>query len=95
MSLKNELDRGELARRILDSQLYQEAVAEVEKSIINKWKSCPVRDIDGQHELKLMHKVLFEVTRYIETVLETGKMAEIQTQQEKKMELLRQKGIPA
>lgn len=95
MSLNDELTRGAWARQIIDNPIYQEAFDEVENGIIQKWKDCPIRDQQGAHELKLMLKLLGEVKQHIQTVFDTGKMAEIQTEQERKVTQLRKYGIPA
>ena len=65
----------------------------VKQGIIDKWMSCPVRDHEGQHELKLMLKLLGDVSRYIETAMETGKLVEIQLESERRIDKLRAVGL--
>lgn len=93
MSLQTELRRGELARQLQQNELYVEAFDTVKQAIIDKWIQCPVRDHEGQHELKLMLKLLGEVTGYVDQVMQTGKMAEIQLQNERRMEKLKAAGF--
>src|SRR5512139_616813 len=93
MSTSEELRRGELARQLLNSEIYTDAIAQVRQAIIEKWISAPMRDIEGQHELKLMLKLLGDVTGYIENTLQTGKMASIQLEQEQRMTKLRSVGL--
>lgn len=68
-------ERGGKANALLKSEIYQEAFREVERALIDKWKECPIRDVEGQTSLKMMHKLLSEVRGYIEQVAEDGKMA--------------------
>lgn len=93
MSTSEELRRGEQARQLLQNELYQDAVTQVRQAIIDKWISAPMRDIEGQHELKLMLKLLGDLTGYIQTTLETGKMAQIQVESERRMTKLRSVGL--
>ncbi len=45
------------------------------------------------HELKLMDKILTDFETYFRTLAETGKMADIQLEQEQKLLRLRKSGI--
>lgn len=93
VSTSDELRRGEQARQLLQNELYQDAVTQVRQAIIDKWISAPMRDIEGQHELKLMLKLLGDLTGYVQTTLETGKMAQIQVESERRMTKLRAVGL--
>lgn len=93
MSMTEELRRGEQARLLLQNELYTDAVEKVRQGIVDKWISCPIRDREGAHELKLMLKCLDEVTGFIKTAMETGKMAQIQLEQERKLTKLRSVGL--
>lgn len=93
MSIDNELRKGEQARQIIESELYQEAKGSVRQAIIDKWIACPMRDREGAHELKIMLKLLGEVTGYIETAMQTGKMAAIQLESERKVSMFAKSGI--
>lgn len=91
--LSDELRRGEQARQLLQNEIYQDAIAQVRQAIIDKWISAPMRDIEGQHELKLMLKLLGDVTGYLQTTMETGKMAQIQVESERRMTRLKAVGL--
>lgn len=77
-----ELRRGEQARQVIENEIYVEAWQSVRDGIIQAWESAPIRDQDGQHELKLMLKLLTDVRRNIETAMTTGKLAAIQIERE-------------
>lgn len=75
MDLSDEIKRGNDAARILAEPLFKEAWASVEKAIHERWADSPVRDIEGQHQLRLMLKLLGDVRAVIETALNDGKVA--------------------
>ncbi len=79
--LTQELDRGSRAKDILENELYRESWDTVEQALIQKWRDCPIRDKEGQHELKLMLKLLQDAKGHLERVMESGKLAESRLQQ--------------
>jgi hypothetical protein len=74
--LLNESGRGARARRLLEDDLLKEAIATVEADILEKWKSSPVRDQEGQLALRLKWQCLHEIRTCIADVAVTGKMAD-------------------
>jgi hypothetical protein len=95
MGLESESQRGNEAKSLLDNPLYQECVQSLREAIISKWRSTPIRDREGAHELKLMDKLLSDIEQYFKTIAETGKIADIQIERERKMERLKKAGIHA
>lgn len=93
MNTHEESTRGFQARQLLENAIFQESVEKLQESIISKWRSAPVRDREGMHELKLMDKILGDIVSYIRQVAETGRMADIQLEQERKVAELKKKGI--
>ena len=82
MTSEDELKRGEQARQIVENEIYVQSWQQVRDGILSAWESSPIRDKEGQHELKLMLKLLTDVRRNIETVMQTGQMAKIQIERE-------------
>lgn len=82
MSPEEELRRGVLAESLLGNELYKESWQEVRSAIIQAWEKAPIRDKEGQNELKLMLKLLTDVKKNVEQVVSTGKMAKIQIERE-------------
>ena len=91
MEVKKEMQRGEEAEQLLRNELLQEAFEMVETGIIEQWKSAPIRDIQGQHELKLMLKLLGDVRGYIKEVANTGKLARIGADKSANVSIMQQK----
>lgn len=83
IKLAGETARGIRAKSLLENDVYKEAVQAVENGIVDRWKASPVRDIEGQAQLRLMHKLLTDLRGYIEEVAYTGKMAEQQLMHER------------
>lgn len=83
MDTEKEIQRGLAAQSILDSEIYKEAFESVRLAIISQWEKTPIRDHEGQHELRLMIKLLGDVQANIKQVAETGKLAKLQINQEK------------
>ena len=80
MSLEQEAGQGLQAERLLED--LSPYLAMVREAIVQKWESSPVGDKEGQHELRLMRKLLGDVEANIKTAIETGKLARIQIEQE-------------
>lgn len=78
MTSEKEAEKGRQAELLLDNPIYQESIEAVRDGIFSAWAASPVRDVEGQHELKLMLKLLNDLTANIKVVAETGKMAKLQ-----------------
>lgn len=88
-ALTQESGKGSLAKDVLENDQFQEAFEAIRSAILQKWEDCPVRDKEGQHELKLMRNMLEQVKTYLVTTLESGKMADIQLASEQRMDKLK------
>lgn len=82
MDLNTEVRRGEIAASLLNNEIYKEAIESVHDGIVHAWSHSPIRDKEGQNELRLMLKLLTDLQRNIETVMQTGKLAKIQIERE-------------
>ena len=87
MSLEQEAGQGLQAERLLED--LSPYLAMVREAIVQKWESSPVGDKEGQHELRLMRKLLGDVEANIKTAIETGKLARIQIERDSKLELVK------
>ena len=84
MTLEAEAAKGTKARLLLESEIYKEAFTKTRQAIMDTWASSPIRDAEGQHELRLMLKLLDDVNGYIVSVANTGKLAQAQIEHENK-----------
>lgn len=85
MKLAGESGRGAKARAVLDSEIFQEAVAAVETDIVEKWKASPLRDTEGQLALRLKWQIMQQIKSYLKDVMETGKLADRQMSDERSL----------
>jgi len=75
MTTQEEIDRGQRAARILAEPVFQEAFDSVTQAIHEQWAQSPIRDHEGQHELRLMLKLLGDVRAVLESTVSDGKLA--------------------
>jgi hypothetical protein len=83
MSIEQEATEGKHAERLMEEM--KPYFDMVKLAIIAKWEQSPVTDREGQHELRLMRKLLTDLEANIKTAIDTGKMAQIQIQNESKL----------
>lgn len=80
MSLDTDIQQGDHAERVLsDTSVYFDMV---ESAILTAWRKSPVGDEKGQHELRLMLKLLDDVKANMTNAIQSGKLAKIQIEQE-------------
>jgi hypothetical protein len=75
MSAEAEISAGTRAQRLLEDEVLTKAFEDVRAAIIERWESAPIRDVEGQHELKLMLRVLSDVRGNLELAVHNGKLA--------------------
>lgn len=86
MNRHQEASIGAAARGLLENPVFRQAMTDIRAAILKKWEDAPLRDKDGQHELKLMLKLLNDLEANFKQAINTGKLAEIQIEQEKEQE---------
>lgn len=84
MNLELDVTRAQQAKHLLDNPIYQESIKSVREAIIKAWSDAPIRDVDGQHELKLMLKLLTDLENNILRAVNDGKLAQIEIERQKK-----------
>jgi hypothetical protein len=63
--------------------LFVEAFDVLEADTLEKWKSSPIRDAEGQFALRLKWQAIQQIKGHLRDVMETGKLA-AQTIEEKR-----------
>ena len=66
------------ARALLENDLFNEAIASIERDLIDAWKKTPSRDQDGRERAWTAIQQLGKIKGYVESVLTDGKMAAAQ-----------------
>lgn len=76
--LRQERERGARARQIIDSPLWDEAWTTLELRLMEAWKSSQSGMAERRELIYMQLRAAAEVRGHIETVLETGQLAEMQ-----------------
>lgn len=87
--MRNELEKeridGEAARQLLGNSQFKLAWNAAENSILEQMAEVSMRDAEMHTRLIMALQVLQNVRVYIERVLQTGEMAEIQLNEPNKL----------
>ena len=73
---KDVMQRASRAKSLLEDVELTAAFDAVRTALLDRFEACPVRDIEGQHEIKLMLKLLVDVRANLQSVVDTGKVIE-------------------
>ena len=79
MTPEQEIVRANHAQDALNNPLIQEALSHYETEITEAWKNSPLRDVEGRERLRLMLAAHQAFKSYLNTTMETGKLAQAQT----------------
>lgn len=74
-----EVKRGEQASQVLDNPLFQESVEKVREGIIRSMATSPLGDSETHNRLVIAMQLLNQIEKQLIDVIQTGKMAAIQT----------------
>ena len=93
MNLSLDVATGSRAEQLIKSDIYQAAVGGVRKAIMDSWANSPIRDAEGQHELRLMLKLLDDLEGHIISMVNTGKLAQKQIEHENKLKEMAKRAL--
>lgn len=79
----DEITRGHDAKRILNEPLYKEAIQAVRDGIVNAMTQSAMGDEKTHNRQVIALQVLNMIERNLQTVMETGQMAEMQLEDKK------------
>ncbi len=74
-SLEAEISRGVQARQLMEHPLFVEAIDKTQQGIFDRFAAIDPSDLAGLQTQRLLLKCLADVTRQIQTVMETGLLA--------------------
>jgi hypothetical protein len=75
LALRKQMEAGSRAKTVLETEAFQNASNAVRQAIIDSWETCPIRDRDGAHELKLMLKLHADLIGHLKKAVDDGKFA--------------------
>lgn len=73
--LNVEVENGNHADALLNSNSFQSVMRRVREGVHIRWASSPITDLEGQHELRLIIKVLDDIEGTLHRDVDTGKLA--------------------
>ena len=73
-----EITKGGEAEKILNSEVYQEAFTTVKNHIINAMQTSPLSDDTTHNRLVIALQTLNQIEKALRDKMQTGKMAQIQ-----------------
>jgi hypothetical protein len=78
-----EVKRGEQASQILDNPIYVEAIDKVRENIVSTMTNSPLGDEKTHNRLVIALQLLNQINKQLTDVMQTGKLATIQTDKPK------------
>lgn len=74
----SEIVRGEEAERILNSEVFKDAIGSVRDGIVSAMGSSPMGDEKTHNRLVIALQLVNQIEKNLSSVMQTGKMAKIQ-----------------
>ncbi len=84
MELRKESSEGEEAKRILDSAVFKDAMQTLANGYQDQWMNSDVDDVKKRESVFVKLNILADFVNELQTVLQTGQMADEQLRQEEK-----------
>lgn len=75
MTPHQKQQRGIEAQRIIDSEVFAEAMKTLDAQIVQQWKATPVTDKEGAMLLLQLAKIKIKFESVLIGLIETGKLA--------------------
>jgi len=70
--------KGIEAQRVLESEVYKEAMSAMKAQIVEQWKAAPIRDVEGQRLLLQLAKLADKFDGILSGLVQGGKLAQHQ-----------------
>lgn len=75
MVADNEIQRGLIAKEILQNDIFVESINKIRSELMNEWINSDTQNSEQREDIWKMRKMLEVVVNELQTVLETGKLA--------------------
>ena len=89
MDNDEQFRQGQDAQRVWDEPSFKKARESVREAILQRWATSPVADKEGQHELRLMLKLLDDLEGNLQRAIQDGKIAQLEIERSAKERLKR------
>ncbi len=74
--MKNDQQRGEQAKRILEDPLFVEAVQKIRQDLQIEWLNSELQNTEQRENIFVMRRMLEVVLVQLQSVMETGKLSQ-------------------
>ena len=81
----DKVARGDRAKEMLESPVFQDALQEVREAIFRSWESLPTDADDKLRDLKLSIHLLNAIVKNLQTFIEEGALERFETEQQDKL----------
>jgi hypothetical protein len=81
MGRDKEITKGKNAERILNDELFKKSFTYLRELYLNEWENSPARDKEARESLWVAIKMLGTVEGHLQTVMQTGKLADRQIEE--------------
>ena len=81
MGRDKEITKGKNAERILNDELFKKSFTYLRELYLNEWENSPARDKEARESLWVAIKMLGTVEGHLQTVMQTGKLANRQIEE--------------
>ena len=85
MGVREESNEGQEARKILDSDVFKDAMQTLADGYQTEWMNSEINDTERRETVFMKLRILAEFVNELQTVLETGQMADEQIRLEDKL----------
>ena len=75
MGRDKEITKGKNAERILNDELFKKSFTYLRELYLSEWENSPARDKEARESLWVAIKMLGTVEGHLQTVMQTGKLA--------------------
>lgn len=76
MNEKFEVLRGREASAVLENEAFKTAMSSIKGAVLEQWKTCPIRDREGQVLLLQLAKLTDKFEGVLIGMIENGKLAQ-------------------
>ena len=90
-SEREELDRAEHAKAVLDNPLVKEALQTLKDDVINAWEQTNMRDAEAREKAWMYYVTVKKFENLFLNFIATGKMAAIQLEEKRLFNIFRGK----
>jgi len=84
MGIREESTEGQESKRILESDVFKDAMQALADGYQTEWMNSDMNDVEKRETTFLKLRMLAEVVNELQTVLETGQLADEQIRLENK-----------